>query len=151
MLSANRCFECDPCCPDSTDRTQIRAAVVMVFLRDAAGMRSGRRAVMCSRSRRRALCRLARGRPAEAVRPVGANYREKSQAATAAGGSSGVRTWLRRPGYADQVALRVGEVPDHQARRRPLGAHHALAAQPFGPLQGGLDIGHAACGCRPSQ
>src|SRR6185312_9951179 len=53
-------------------------------------------------------------------------------------------TWrLRWPGYADQVALRVGEVPDHQAGRRPVGTHHALAAQAFGPLQGGLDIGHA--------
>ena len=52
-------------------------------------------------------------------------------------------TRLRRPGYADQVALRVGEVPDHQARRCPLGTHHALAAQALGPLQGGLDIGHA--------
>src|SRR5438034_4995314 len=50
---------------------------------------------------------------------------------------------LRRPGYADEVALRVGEVPDHQAGRCPLGTHHALPAQALGPLQGGLDIGHA--------
>ena len=39
--------------------------VVMVFLRDAAGIRSGRRALMCSRSRRRALCRLALAPPGD--------------------------------------------------------------------------------------
>src|SRR6266567_2704258 len=50
---------------------------------------------------------------------------------------------LRSPGDADQVALGVGEVADHQAGRRPLGAHPALPAEALGPLQGGLDIGNA--------
>jgi len=37
--------------------------------------------------------------------------------------------WLRCRGNADEVALGVGEVPDHQAVRRSFGAHPAFAAQ----------------------
>jgi hypothetical protein len=47
------------------------------------------------------------------------------------------------PGDADQVALGIGEVADHQACRCPFGAHLALAAQTLGLGQGGLDVGHA--------
>jgi len=51
-------------------------------------------------------------------------------------------------GYAVPVApirlpLGVGEVADHEACRRTLGAHPALAAEALGLLQGGLDIGNA--------
>src|SRR6185437_5831766 len=47
------------------------------------------------------------------------------------------------PGDADQVALGVGEVADHQARRRPLGSHPALAAEALRFGQGGLDVRYA--------
>src|ERR1700722_9848380 len=50
---------------------------------------------------------------------------------------------LRSPGNADQVALRVGEMADHQACRRSFRAHPAFAAEPLGFGQGGLYIGYA--------
>jgi hypothetical protein len=47
---------------------------VMGILRERAGIRSGRCAVMYSRSRRRALCRLAFAAPAEAAPEVAATW-----------------------------------------------------------------------------
>jgi hypothetical protein len=50
---------------------------------------------------------------------------------------------LRGARNADQVALGVGEVTDHQACRGAFWSHLALAAEPLGFSQGGLDVGHA--------
>jgi hypothetical protein len=58
-------------------------------------------------------------------------------------GWAALSTRLRGPGDADQVALGVGEMSDHQAGGSPLGTHPALAAQALGLPQGGLDIGNA--------
>src|ERR1700743_2744893 len=52
-------------------------------------------------------------------------------------------TPLRGAGDADQVALRVGEVADHQASRGSLRAHLPCPAKALCLLQGGFDIGHA--------
>src|SRR5580704_3773645 len=58
-------------------------------------------------------------------------------------GPSRPRRELCGASQADQVALWIGEVADHQAGRRLDRAHLALPAQALGPLQRRLDVGDA--------
>src|SRR5579859_4630662 len=102
----------------------------------------GRLAPARGRGRVRACHRLRQHRPQPArliLRKTGAS----ACALAAPTRCAAPIRWLCGPGNTDQVALGVGEVAHHQARRRPLGAHPALPAQAFGLLQGGLDIGNA--------
>src|SRR5829696_3699883 len=51
--------------------------------------------------------------------------------------------WLLRTGYADQMPLGVGELPDHQGSRSAFGTHAALPTEALSLLERGLDVGNA--------
>ena len=51
--------------------------------------------------------------------------------------------WLLDTGYADEMPLEVGELPDHDGSGTALGTHPALPAEALSPLECGLDVGDA--------